>query len=269
MDRYAVVGHPVAHSKSPQIHAMFASQTKQSMVYERIEAPLEGFEDTVQDFFYQGGKGLNVTVPFKERAWAMCDHLTERARLAGAVNTLYLDVKGQLCGDNTDGVGLVNDLTNQGVLLNNKKVLVIGAGGAVKGVLLPFLENQPATITLTNRTHAKAEQLAASFSQYGPVSSLAIENVEGPYDLIINGTSASLDKQLPAISTSIFAPDTIVYDMMYAKNDTIFNAWARQYNVRQVIDGLGMLVEQAAEAFYIWRGVRPLDTQSVICALRD
>lgn len=268
MDQYAVVGHPVSHSKSPQIHAMFAEQTRQAMSYSAIEAPLDDFEGVVKAFFQQGGKGLNVTVPFKEQAWALCKTLSDRARLAGAVNTLYLDQQGQLCGDNTDGYGLVNDLIQQGISLSGKNILLIGAGGAVKGVIQPILNESPASLTLTNRTQSKADELVSVFAEYASISSMAFEELCKPFDLVINGTSASLGGQLPAISKAIFSAETAVYDMMYAREDTVFNAWAKRSGALTTLDGLGMLVEQAAEAFFIWRGVRP-KTRDIIQALRE
>lgn len=268
MDQYAVVGHPISHSKSPKIHAMFAEQTRQAMTYSAIEAPLDDFEGVVTTFFQQGGKGLNVTIPFKEQAWALCKVLSDRARLAGAVNTLYLDQQGLLCGDNTDGYGLVNDLIQQGVILSGKNILIIGAGGAVKGVIQPILNEAPASLTLANRTQSKADDLVSVFAEHGSISSLAFEQLNRSFDLVINGTSASLGGQLPAISSAIFSAETVVYDMMYAKNDTVFNAWAKKHGVRITLDGLGMLVEQAAEAFFIWRGVRP-KTRDIIQVLRE
>lgn len=273
MDQYAVIGHPVSHSKSPQIHALFARQAAQLLEYRAIEAPLDRFAEQVADFFKQGGKGLNITVPFKEQAWALCDQLSERARLAGAVNTLYLDHQGRLCGDNTDGCGLVRDLKKHGVVLLGKKILIIGAGGAVKGVFQPILEERPADIVLTNRTLSKAEQLVSAFAEHLGATNVELacqsfEQLDRPFDVVLNGTSASLGGALPAISGRIFSPETVVYDMMYAKTDTVFNAWAKQQGAEQVFDGLGMLVEQAAEAFYIWRGVRP-DTQVVLKYLRE
>jgi shikimate dehydrogenase len=268
MDQYAVVGHPVSHSKSPRIHSLFAEQTGQALEYRAIEAPLDGFDSVVSNFFAQGGKGLNVTVPFKEQAWALCEVLSERARLAGAVNTLYLDQNGKLCGDNTDGYGLVNDLVQQGIKLAGKNILIIGAGGAVKGVIQPILKQMPGCLTVSNRTLPKAQALVEVFSEYGPIEIQAFDQLVKPYDVVINGTSASLDGQLPAVSNDIFSAETVVYDMMYAKGDTVFNAWAKRNGAQMVLDGLGMLVEQAAEAFFIWRGIRP-DTHNVIRLLRE
>lgn len=268
MDQYAVVGNPISHSKSPRIHNVFAKQTQQALEYTKIEAPLDCFRDVVKAFFEKGGKGLNVTVPFKEQAWRLCETLSDRARLAGAVNTLYLDDDGLLCGENTDGVGLVSDLRNNNVQLQGKKILIIGAGGAVRGVLQPILNEKPDSLVITNRTLSKADALVKVFSQYRSVESSSFEQLNSSFDLVINGTSASLGGELPNISEAIFAQNTYVYDMMYSKEETVFNAWAKKCKVKAVYDGLGMLVEQAAEAFHIWRGVRPA-TKEVIQSLRD
>ena len=274
MDQYAVVGNPVSHSKSPLIHSIFAKQCKQELEYTTIESPLEGFEETIKAFFASDsggqirGKGLNVTVPFKEQAWALCDLLSERAKLAGAVNTLFLNKEKQLCGENTDGIGLVRDLKNRGVSLKGKKILIIGAGGAVRGVLQPILNEVPVKVVVTNRTKSKADTLVSIFSGLGNVESLGFDQVSETYDVVINGTSASLGGELPNITPNIFCSATIVYDMMYAKQETVFNAWALKSGVHAVYDGLGMLVEQAAEAFFIWRGVRP-KTEEVIQLLRE
>lgn len=268
MDRYAVVGNPISHSKSPLIHHLFAENTNQHLVYEKIEAPLDGFTAVVKHFFSDEGKGLNVTVPFKEEAWSLCQELSNRARLAGAVNTLYQDKEGRLWGDNTDGVGLVNDLKKQGVSLTGKKILIIGAGGAVRGVLQPILNESPELLVITNRTLAKAEALVDIFSEYNGLESKAYDQLNEAFDVVINGTSASLSGALPNISDAIFSSNTDVYDMMYSKEDTVFNAWAKKCQANAVYDGLGMLVEQAAEAFQVWRGVRP-DTKDVIQLLRD
>ncbi|OZG73261.1 shikimate dehydrogenase [Hahella sp. CCB-MM4] len=267
MDIYAVVGNPVAHSKSPKIHNLFASQTAQNMEYTAIQSPLEAFTDTVTRFFANGGCGLNVTVPFKEQAWSMAQVRTPRAELAGAVNTLYQQ-DGVLHGDNTDGAGLVRDLVvNNGQELKGKRILILGAGGAVRGVLMPILEKQPALITLANRTLSKAQALAEIFSPYGNLESSGFERLQTSYDLVINGTSASLAGDLPPISPKVISSETVTYDMMYGNEATVFNAWAAQQGAALCIDGLGMLVEQAAEAFAIWRGVRPV-TDTVLAGLR-
>jgi shikimate dehydrogenase len=268
---YAVVGHPISHSKSPRIHSLFASQTGEPVEYTAIQAPLDDFAGTVAHFFQSGGKGLNVTVPFKEQAWSLADARTFRALKAGAANTLYQDQDRALVADNTDGVGLVRDLTNNhGVTLKDTRVLVLGAGGAVRGVLGPLLAQQPAALTIANRTLAKAEALVELFADEIADTRLdasGFEAVSGPFDVIINGTSASLQGDLPPVSGEIIGPDTVVYDMMYSLQTTTFNQWALDHGATRVFDGLGMLVEQAAESFYVWRGVRP-DTAAVIDELR-
>jgi len=268
MDIYAVIGNPVMHSKSPKIHNLFAEITEQAMEYSAIQAPKEGFQTTVAAFFERGGLGANITVPFKEQAWSIVSRRTPRAELAGAVNTLYLQ-DGELCGDNTDGVGLIRDLTsNHNVVLAGKRLLVLGAGGAVRGIMLPLLEQQPKEVVITNRTKAKAESLVALFAAQGHLSASPFTELEGSFDLIINGTSASLAGDLPPIPESVIAGHTITYDMMYAQQMTVFNHWANEQGAFETIDGLGMLVEQAAEAFAIWRGVRPA-TDDVLKKLRS
>lgn len=269
MDHYAVIGNPVSHSKSPRIHGLFAAQLKQDLDYCTLEAPLDGFISSVKSFFAESSnKGLNVTVPFKEEAWDLCEVRSERAELAGAVNTLYLNDDGQLCGDNTDGVGIVADIKiNHDIALKDKKILIVGAGGAVRGVLQPILKEMPAEVVICNRTVAKAEALAELFKTRGNIRSQSFEDICGDFDVIINGTSASLSGELPAISQDIFASGPVVYDMMYRQGLTVFNQWAQDSGASKVIDGLGMLVEQAAEAFAIWRGVRP-STDEALVSLR-
>ena len=275
MDRYAVIGHPISHSKSPLIHAAFSEQTKQSLVYERIEGDVDHFEDEVRAFFADAhNKGLNVTVPFKERAFAMCDKLSDRAFMAEAVNTLYMH-NGELVGDNTDGKGLVRDIQeNYGVRLKGKRVLLLGAGGASKGVMLPILEELPESLVIANRTFAKAEHLVgryrdkATFSERLPsLKACPYDELDQVFDVVINGTSASLSGALPKISSKVFAESTHVYDMMYGDEGTVFNRWAKDQGAAHTMDGLGMLVEQAAEAFFVWRSVMP-DTAKVIGDLR-
>ncbi|MGM0951436.1 MAG: shikimate dehydrogenase [Pseudomonadota bacterium] len=270
-DLYAVIGHPISHSKSPRIHSLFASQTGEPVEYTAIQAPLDDFHGTVRQFFERGGKGLNVTVPFKEQAWTMAEHRTTRAEKAGAANTLYLDKDQALVADNTDGVGIVRDLfNNHGVAPEGARILVLGAGGAVRGVLGPILAEQPVSVTIANRTVAKAEALVRLFAPDAGITELSacgFSEAEAAFDLVINGTSASLKGDLPPVSPGIIGPDTVVYDMMYSLQTTTFNQWALDNNARRVFDGLGMLVEQAAESFYVWRGVRP-DTASVIEELR-
>ena len=275
MDRYAVIGNPVSHSKSPLIHKAFSEQTGELLNYEKIEGGLDSFESDVRDFFAKpNNKGLNVTVPFKERAYAMCDELTPRAKAAEAVNTLYLN-NGGLVGDNTDGRGLVVDLEqNYGIALRDKRILLIGAGGASKGVMLPLLEANPERLVVTNRTLSKAEQLVGrykgnpDFPEYGEkVFSESFDALDEAFDVVINGTSASLSGALPKISPAIFSDSTYVYDMMYGDQETVFNRWAIRCGATQTMDGLGMLIEQAAEAFRVWRNIMP-DTQVYISSLR-
>ena len=198
----------------------------------------------------------------------MCSHLSKDAKLAGAVNTLYLNARNEICGENTDGIGLVRDLKNQALSLEAKKILIIGAGGAVRGVLAPILKELPKKVVVTNRTLSKADVLVSIFSDLGNVTSTGLSQLNESFDIVINGTSASLGGELPNLPSTIFAPSTVVYDMMYAKQLTVFNAWAKAQGASAVYDGLGMLVEQAAEAFYIWRGVRP-KTEEVIQLLRE
>ncbi|MFV0450425.1 MAG: shikimate dehydrogenase [Vibrio sp.] len=256
-DHYAVFGNPIGHSKSPFIHTLFARQTNQSMEYTAELAPVDGFVATAKAFFANGGRGCNVTVPFKEAAYKFADRLTERAQLAGAVNTLKKLDDGEILGDNTDGEGLVQDLMQYQVPLKDAKILLIGAGGAAKGALKPLIDKEPASITITNRTFAKAESLAQAFSRFSDVNAVEMSQIEGSFDLIINSTSASLDGKLPEISPSIFSAQSVTYDMMYGKGLTIFNQWALDNGCGHVYDGLGMLVGQAAESFMLWRGLRP------------
>lgn len=267
-DLYAVFGHPVSHSKSPWIHSRFAEQTGEELEYTAIQPALDGFETAVADFFARGGRGLNVTLPFKERAYNLADRLTERANLAGAVNTLYPDGQGRLTGDNTDGAGLVSDLCrNHGVALEGRRILILGAGGAVRGVLGPLLAGAPAELVIANRTLSKAEALADLFSRRGTLRAREFNAVQGPFDVVINGTSASLAGSLPPLPASVIGPNSLAYDMMYGNETTVFNRWALEQGAAVALDGLGMLVEQAAEAFYLWRNRRP-DTGAVIRALR-
>lgn len=267
LDRYAVIGNPVAHSKSPEIHTRFAAQTQQQLQYERLLSPLDAFAATVRRFMQEDGKGLNVTVPFKLEAHALATALTERARMAGAVNTLKFD-GDQMLGDNTDGVGLVNDIMhNAGRAIAGKSILLLGAGGAARGVMLPLLEQQPACLTLANRTPEKAQILAQSFAGRGRIEVSDFAALDSPFDLVINATAASLSAQTLPISPRVFASYTLAYDMMYGANPTIFMQFAAAQGAK-VRDGLGMLVEQAAESFFLWRGVRP-ETGAVFNDLRE
>ena len=263
-DRYAVFGHPIAHSKSPQIHAAFARQTGQDMAYEAILAPLDGFAHSVAAFVAAGGRGANVTVPFKEEAFKLAKHLSPRAKHAHAVNTLKFEAEG-IIGDNTDGAGLIADLTrNLQRELAGKRILLLGAGGAARGVIEPLLDQQPAALVIANRTVSRAQELADLFG-HGIVA-CGFDAPAVPFDVVINATAASLAGELPPLSPRVFTADTLAYDMMYG-GDTPFLGFARSLGAASA-DGLGMLVEQAAEAFYVWRGVRP-DTAPVIAALRQ
>lgn len=271
-DLYAVVGNPISHSKSPRIHSLFARQTGEPVEYTAIQAPLDDFAGTVRNFFAGGGQGLNVTVPFKEQAWSLADRRTPEAEKAGAANTLYRDGEGLLTADNTDGKGLVTDLIrNHNVKLQGKRLLVLGAGGAVRGVLGPLMASGPAAITVANRTVSKAQALVELFRD--EAAGVAFEAYgftvpAEPFDVIINGTSASLQGDLPPLSPNVIGADTVVYDMMYSLTTTTFNQWALDQGAHRVYDGLGMLVEQAAEAFRIWRGIRP-QTSAVMDELRN
>lgn len=256
-DRYVVIGNPIAHSKSPQVHALFAQQTREVMIYERLLAPLDNFAGAVRDFVDQGGRGANVTVPFKLEAFALAQELTLRAQSAGAVNTLSFSA-GRIKGDNTDGIGLVRDIMiNAAVPLKGRSVLLLGAGGAARGVILPLIEANIASLVIANRTQDRAQELAQHFSASTvPVSALTFGQLDRTFDVIINATSASLSSDLPPLPDAVFGPDTLAYDMMYSAQPTIFMQHAAQRGAH-VRDGLGMLVEQAAESFQIWRGVRP------------
>ncbi len=269
-DMYAVFGNPVAHSKSPQIHGMFADQFGDDISYERILAPVNDFPGSVRTFVRHGGRGFNVTVPFKEEAWRMARRRTARAEKAGAVNTVTVEEDGWLTGDNTDGVGLVRDLThNLGWPLRGQRVLVIGAGGAVRGVLTPMLAEQPKLLVVANRTADKAARLAELFAGDGAISGGGLDALvdEHPFDVVINGSSASLGGEVPKIPAGVIGAQTRCYDMMYGRSETVFLRWARERGAAVCADGLGMLVEQAAEAYFVWRGKRP-DTAPVIAALR-
>ncbi|GGO66902.1 shikimate dehydrogenase [Bowmanella pacifica] len=268
MDKYAVFGNPIAHSKSPFIHKMFAEQTGQSLDYSAILSPLDGFADTIRAFISSGGKGANVTVPFKEQAYKLADQLSEAAEQAGAVNTLIYK-EGKLYGDNTDGIGLVKDLLFHDVVLQGKKILIIGAGGATRGVVLPILKQTPASLHIANRTAEKALNLATHFASFASVTGSGLDDIpHTTFDLIINASSSSLSGDAPNIDAAYIANKPVCYDMVYGKEDTAFNLWCQQQGTSVTLDGLGMLVEQAAQSFYLWRGVMP-DTQPVRQALRN
>jgi shikimate dehydrogenase len=271
VDRYAVFGQPINHSKSPRIHQLFAEQTGQNLHYTAQEVSAESFIPTVEAFFAQGGKGLNCTVPLKELAWAWATHKTERAKLAKAVNTLAVQADGSVLGDNTDGCGLVRDLlVNHGIALAGTRILLLGAGGASRGILLPLLEQSPACLLIANRTTDKAMQLAAEFAHKGVISGCGFADLNDctPFDVILNATSASLSGQLPPLPNGLLIEQGICYDLAYGNEPTAFVRWGLEQRAAKSVDGLGMLVEQAAEAFFIWRGVRP-DTQSVIALLNS
>ena len=272
-DKYAVFGNPIKHSKSPEIHRAFAVQTLQAMEYNRQLVELDNFANAADRFFQAGGRGLNITVPFKQDAYGYGSRITPRARRAGAVNTLAMQADGTVLGDTTDGVGLVTDIkANLGWQIKAKRILILGAGGAVRGVLEPLLAEQPQHIVIANRTIDKALQLSKGFAELGYILGCGLDMLEGQeFDLIINGTSASLQGDLPPLPDSLVAPSsdsskTACYDMMYGAEPTVFMSWARQRGALAA-DGLGMLVEQAAESFSLWRGIRP-DTRHVIDALR-
>ena len=272
-DRYAVIGNPIAHSKSPQIHAAFARQTRQDIDYARLLAAPGGFRGAVEDFRATGGRGANVTVPFKLEAFDLADEVSQRAKDAQAANFLNFD-SGRIRADNTDGAGLIRDITgNLGFSIAGQRVLLMGAGGAARGALQPLLAQQPAILTIANRTVEKALQLAEAF-RYHPsatssvLSGLRYDELAGHhFDLLINATSSSLQDELPPLPAGVFADASLAYDMMYGKGLTPFLAFAQFHGAERLADGLGMLVEQAAESFFLWRGVRP-ETRPVIELLR-
>lgn len=273
IDDYAVMGNPIAHSKSPSIHRLFAKQTNQSIDYTAIQVDTGGFRHAVGNFAAEKGKGLNITVPFKQEAWSLVEEMSERAQRAGAVNTIKIE-NDKLYGDNTDGVGLVNDLTvNNQIELKGKSILLMGAGGAARGVLAPLLNQEPSSLYIVNRTPDKAKDLATDFADMGNVMGDGYEHLaefcqSNKFDIIINATAASLSGQLPPLPGNILNSGAACYDMMYGANPTTFMQWATEQGAEKVLDGLGMLVEQAAESFKIWRGVKP-DTASVIEKLRQ
>jgi shikimate dehydrogenase len=265
LDRYAVIGHPIDHSRSPLIHTLFARQTQQKLTYEPIDAEPKDFETAVRGFAAAGGKGVNVTVPHKEAAFALVNERSEAANAAGAVNTISF-VAGRLRGDNTDGIGLIRDLTtNQHVTLAGRRILVLGAGGAARGIVGPLLASRPAELVIANRTKARAEALVEQFKSPAGVSTVAFEELAklAPFDVLLNATSAGLKGEQPPFPGSIVGPASVCYDLVYSMKDTPFVAWARENGAARALQGWGMLVEQAAESFFIWRGVRP-DTRPIL-----
>ena len=266
-DRYAVFGQPVAHSKSPAIHAEFARQTGQDLSYEAIEAPIGGFAAVVDRFRATGGRGCNVTLPFKLDAFAYATERTERARLAGAVNCMKFD-GDRVMAENFDGLGLVNDIQrNLGCPIRGRRMLLLGAGGAAHGAVLPFLEQEPAVLVIENRTVAKAKELGEQFATYRNLDTGGYTDFAGgQFDIVVNATSASLRGELPPVPAKAFAKGSLAYDLVYGKGLTPFLRLARDAGAGQVADGLGMLIEQAAEAFAWWRGVRP-ETAALIARM--
>lgn len=264
-----MIGNPIEHSKSPQIHAAFAKQTHQAMRYEKLFAEVAAFSATVDRFRAEGGKGLNVTVPFKLDAYDYADELSERARLAGAVNTLIFTEDGRALGDNSDGAGLVADLTDHlALVLADADILVLGAGGAVRGVLGPLLAEHPKHIVVANRSLEKAVLLAEQFHPWGEVCGCGYDALgTQAFDLIINGTSMGLSGDMPALPEKLLKPNAAVYDMAYGNEPTVFQGWGVERGAAIAADGLGMLVEQAAESFRLWRGIRP-ETAAVRQLLR-
>jgi shikimate dehydrogenase len=269
-DRYAVIGNPIEHSKSPRIHQLFAAQTGQDILYERLLGDLEDFSGDVRDFFRAGGKGLNITVPFKEQACQLADRASPRAEAAGAVNTLILEQDGRLLGDNTDGVGLITDLgCNHRFHFAGANLLLVGAGGAARGVARPLLQQGVARLVIANRTAQRAIDLADSLGDPSRVQGVGLDGIpELAFDLIVNATAASISGSLPQLPPDRLASGGWVYDMMYGGQPTAFVRWGMEQQAARSLDGLGMLVEQAAESFFLWRGVRP-DTEPVITELRN
>ena len=266
---YAVMGNPIEHSRSPEIHQMFASQFSMTIDYRRIHVEVGGFQQAVDSFQATGGQGLNITVPFKVDAWRMCDTRSDRAFRAGAVNTVWFD-HGSTQGDNTDGVGICTDITaNIGQEISGRRLLLLGAGGAVRGVLGQLIALGPSSVVVANRTVDKAVELANHFRFGGEVHGCGFRDLEGlSFDIVINGTAASLHGKIPDLPTMDFSADSLAYDMMYSSEPTVFMKWSLERGVARSFDGLGMLVEQAAESFTIWHGRRP-DTRPVIRALRS
>lgn len=270
VDKYAVFGNPIEHSKSPFIHTLFAEEVNQNICYQKICAPIDGFKNMVLSFFLDGGKGANVTVPFKEQAYELADELSEAAKSAKAVNTLTLLENGKIKGDNTDGVGLVTDLTASFGSLNQKNILLIGAGGAARGAILPLLQSNITSLTVCNRTHEKALNLVNEYSIFPQVKAREVSEIDSDFDIIINATAASLSGDLPNIPLSS-VENANCYDMMYQAGLTSFNLWAKDNGAVKVQDGLGMLVGQAARSFEIWRNHQPsVECQhNVISKLRE
>ena len=264
VDRYGVVGYPVAHSRSPLIHRLFAEQTGQNMHYERLKVPPDELEQAIGQFQRRAGRGLNVTVPHKAAACRIADRLSERASTADSVNTLAF-ADGDILGDNTDGIGLLRDLVvNRGLDLKGSSILLLGAGGAARGIVGPLLDRAPERMVIVNRTVNRAERIAERFARHGPVRACSFDTIPaGCWDLIVNATSAGLKGETPPYPDTALSEDTLCYDLCYGLEPTPFCRWARERGATRVAAGWGMLVEQAAESFYIWRGIRP-DTAPVL-----
>jgi shikimate dehydrogenase len=267
-DQYGVAGHPVSHSWSPFIHGMFAKATAQDLVYRLFDITPENFRREALRLFAGGLRGLNITLPHKQAAAELVNELTPRAERAQAVNTIAFFEDTSLLGDNTDGLGLTADLErNLKIMLTDKRVLILGAGGAVRGVLQPLMERELHSVTIANRTVERARKLAAEFADLGPIQACGFNEVKGPpFDLIINATSASLQGEMPQMPAGLVGEETVCYDMAYGRGHTPFTLWARSQNAARTTKGWGMLVEQAAESFLLWRGIRP-DTKPVLEAL--
>lgn len=264
-DRYAVVGHPVAHSRSALIHTLFARQTGQNLTYETIDAEPAVFEIAVRGFGAAGGKGLNVTIPHKEAAFALCQERSAAAEASGAVNTISI-ASGRLRGDNTDGIGFIRDLTvNQRQEIAGRRIAVLGAGGAARGIVGPLLAAKPAELVIANRTQDRATQVVAQFAGAAALRAQTFEELAGlpPFDVLVNATSAGLKGEAPPFAATLVGPTTFCYDLVYSSADTPFVAWAKAHGAARAAQGWGMLVEQAAESFFIWRGVRP-DTRPLL-----
>lgn len=268
MEHFAVFGNPVAHSKSPFIHSLFAEQTGIEHLYGREMAPLDGFPQAIAEFFARGAKGANVTLPFKQQAWEFADELSERASLSGAVNTLKKDAQGKILGDNTDGIGLLSDLERLQMIHPGDRILLVGAGGAARGVILPLL-SFGCSLVIVNRTVERAEQLAEIFKHHGEIEALNFDQLAGQkFDLIINATSSGVEGKVPPLASSLINPQTRCYDMFYQQGLTPFLLWCQQQSAQQLADGVGMLVGQAAHAFHFWHGVMP-EITPVIAKLKQ
>ena len=268
-DHYAVIGNPINHSKSPLIHTEFAKQTGQDLDYITRTIPLDDLAAGLKQLQAEGFKGINITVPFKEQAWQQVSDKSPHAQRAGAINTIIFNDNGTLTGDNTDGMGLCRDLiNNHHIELKGKRLLLLGAGGAARGVIEPLLQYQPSSLFIANRTASKAADLSTLFADFGNVQGGGYDAISGSFDVIINATAASLNGEVPPLPDNVLSSNSVCYDMMYSKSDTAFITWAKQHGATKAIDGLGMLVEQAAISFRLWRGVQP-ETQSVIRLIRQ